>query len=205
MQATFDPKTGLFRAGDLAVSKALTEDLIATAYLRLKAEGQIETVYYENIPLLSQHLRLMTAPDSILLGAFADRSAKGKGVEFCGMAWVVNREEMGNGMSKAEVGFAFFRHIASPREKIELGKMMAQVLFDSFNVDVLIGTTPVDNKAARRYSKAIGFTLSGPIKNYISWEGALSDVIVSTLTKADWVAMQRMDPDIVQMAMEAVA
>ncbi len=193
MEALYDPETGLLRAGDLAVSTSLTEDLIATAYLRLKAEGLLPLIYYEGIPLLSEHLRRMAAPETICLGFFADRAKakrKAGGVEFCGMAWVLQRELMGNGMTKAEVGFAFMRHTAHPEEKVALGKMMTQAFFDAYNVDILIGTQPVENKLALKFAERLGFTLSGPIKNYISWEGALSDVYVSSLTKADWRARQ---------------
>ncbi len=187
MDLQYCPATGLYRSGGLGVSKHLTEELLATSYLRLKKEQTLETVFYERVPTLREYLD--TSANSICLGAF--RKVGTKQVDFAGLSWISHRQEMGNRMFKAEVGFAFFRHCASPTEKVELGKMMTQVLFDLFNIDVLIGTTPVDNKLALGYSTQVGFGVHGPIPNYISWEGALSDVMVSVLTKTEWQAKHK--------------
>ncbi len=194
MEARFDDTLGVYRHENLIASPDLTDDLLATAYLRFKADNLIQTIYYEGEPGINGWMRQMGNPETIRLGAFADRGKKGirgeKGVVFCGMAWVLNRQTLGNYMTKAEVGFGFFRHVATPREKVQLGKMMTQALFERFNIDVLIGTTPVDNRAAMEYSKSVGYGLHGPIPNYVTWEGALSDVAVSVLTKQEWQSRQ---------------
>lgn len=192
----FDAEKGIYRSGDLAVSTRLTENLIGRAYYKLEDDKILDTVYYERLPSISGHLKWLCAPESIVLGAFADRSKsklpnKPKGFEFCGMSWVVGREILGNEMTKAEVGFTFFRHTTTPAEKVALGKMMLEAFFSTYCIDVLIGTTPECNKLALEFSKALGFELNGPIKNYCSWEGYLEPVVVSTLTKADWKEHQR--------------
>ncbi len=193
---TFDADKGIYRSGDLAVSTRLNENLIGRAYYKLEDDQTLNTIYYERVPEIREHLKWLCAPEAIVLGAFADRSKsklpnKPKGFEFSGMAWVVGREVLGNGMSKAEVGFTFFRHAASPAEKVALGKMMLEAFFSVYCIDVLLGTTPVVNRLAVDYSKSLGFELNGPIKNYCSWEGCLEPVIVSSMTKADWKERQR--------------
>ncbi len=193
MQPTFDPATGLYRCGELAVAPGLTENLIGRAYYRLEDDGSLPTVYYEGVPSVGEHIRRMSGPTAILQGAFIDRTAERKVVDFCGLSWVLHREELGIGLAKAEVGFAFFRHCASPHQKLELARMMLDVLFGKYAIDILIGTTPVCNKLALRFSAALGFTLSGPIPDYISWEGALEGVMVSTLKKTTWAKIRKAD------------
>ncbi len=189
MEAVYDSATGLYRCGELAVSAGLTENLLGRAYFRLEDDKTLSTVYYENIPSVSKHIQWMSAPDAVIQGAFVE--TKAKAFDFCGLSWVINREQLGIGLAKAEVGFSFFRHSCHPSQKLRLGEMMLDGLFGRYAIDVLIGTTPVCNRLALRYSRALGFTLSGPIPDYVSWEGALEGVMVSTLTKTTWAAMRR--------------
>lgn len=184
MDCKYDAASGLYRYEALGVSKLLTQELLATSYLRMKGDQIIDTVYYERVPTLMEYMARCLKPESICLGAF--RNVSSKNAEFAGVSWIFDREEMGDHRVKGEVGFCFFRKCASPDEKVLLGRMMAQILFEIYNCDLLIGTTPVDNKLALSYSKQLGFTQHGPIPGYLSWEGGASDAVVSVLAKQDW-------------------
>ncbi len=192
MQPTFNPATGLYQCGNLAVSIRLSDDLLATAYLRFKQEGILETIYYERVPSLCEYLSQVMKPEHISIGCFVDRRGDGKFWDFMGVCWVFDRQELGNGQYKAETGFGFFKDAASSSlEKVQLAKLGIYATFSTFNIDVLFGTTPTENRAARRFARAVGFDMApAPIKNFISWEGALSDAWISSLTKKDWVARQ---------------
>ncbi len=211
--ATFDTSLGAYRAGKLAVTTELTEDLLAEAFLRLKKDKLAETVWYEGVPSVSNYLKNCTEPDCINLGGFVDRTGsadprKPQGFDFVGMAWVYHQQLMSNHMRKAEVGFAFFRHAATSRQKIQVGRIMTQALFERFNIDVIFGSTPDENQGALRYAKAVGFEISAQIPNAICWEGALSSVRISSLTKANWQKQTgRLDLDAfaADQAMEAAA
>ncbi len=192
MEPTFDPSTGLFRAGNLAMSIRLSDDLLATAYLRFKQEETLPTIYYERQPSICEYLQQVMQPEHISLGGFVDRRGDGKAWDFAGICWVFDRQELGNGLYKAETGFGFFKDVATSREKVELGKLAVALTFSAFNIDVLFGATPTENRAARRFARSVGFDMSpAPIKNFISWEGALSDAWISSLTKKDWMARTR--------------
>ncbi len=192
MEPTFNPATGLYQSGNLAMSIRLTDDLLATAYLRFKQEGILEAIYYERLPSICEYLSQVMQPEHISLGGFVDRDGNGKNWQFAGVCWVFDRQELGNHMYKAETGFGFFKEVATSREKVELGKLAVDLTFSAFNIDVLFGTTPTENRAARRFARAVGFEMSpAPVKNFISWEGALSDVWISSLTKKAWAARSR--------------
>lgn len=197
MLGSYDQTIGLYRDGDLGVSTQLTPDLLATAYLRLKAERQIETVYYQKVPTILEYLSGMTRPETICLGAFrkvGDNEKVKQTAEFAGMAWVYDTIELGDShMKRADVSFAFFRHCATPQEKVTCGQLMVEAFFSTFNIDVLVGTTPVDNKLALKYSQQVGFGLHGPIPSFLSWEAGLSSAVISVLTKTDWQATRKRD------------
>src|SRR5262245_16494362 len=118
MRAKFDESIGLYRqpetTGDLLVSTTLSDDLLAEAYLRFKNEKTLETIYYEGVPSIVDFLLRATKPETICLGAFIDRrearTRRSREFAFAGVAWVYDRQIMGNAMTKAEVGFGFFRH-----------------------------------------------------------------------------------------------
>ncbi len=186
MEVLFDQASGLFRYGNLAAAPGLTEDLLATAYLRLKSEGQLETIYYEGTPSLMQFMRTSLEPETISFGAFVDRTGDGKTLDFAGIAWCFDRHDMANHEAKAEVGFAFFRHCATPRQKVDLGKLMVDVLFGRYALNYLFGTTPVENKLALRYVRELGFKTQGIINNFVYWEGAVSAAQISCAARSEW-------------------
>ncbi len=202
MDVRYDQATGLYRSGKLGLSVGLTPDMLAGAYLRFKQEGRIETIYYERVPSIIEYLNMVTKPEHISLGCFVDQDGDGKNWQFAGICWVFDRQELGNGQYKAEVGFGFFEAGSTSRQKVELGRLAVHVTFNIFNIDVLFGTTPTENRAARRYTRAVGFDMMpAPLKNFISWEGALSDAWISTLSKTDWaernqVCLQKACPDL---------
>lgn len=202
MDIAFDQATGLYRHRHLAVSTGLTDELLAVSYLKMKEQRLIETFYFQGTPTLTEYLRRTTDPSCICLGAFVDRTGNAKDAQFVGFSCVFDREEMIPGVAKAETSFCFFRHCCSPSEKVALGKMMVEALFGTFNISVLVGSTPSPNKLALRYSHQVGFEISGEIKNFCMWEGALTGIHASTLTRRDWQARQKRESESSQSHIE---
>lgn len=196
MKLDYDETQGAYRFGALCVAPQLTDELLATAYLRLKRDKLLETIHHERVPSLTEFLKMHSSPGSIALGAFIDRAEAPNvrmkaGYDFCGLSWVFDREDIaGVNMSKASVGFAFFRHAAHPQEKIALGKMMIECFFERWNIDILFGLTPAPNRAALNYAEQVGFRISARIADFCSWEGALTEGVYSSLAKTDWLAAQ---------------
>jgi len=184
MEAVYDPATGLHRCGDLGMSVAMSDELLAMSYLRFRAEGSLESIYYEKVPTLTEFLQACAKPTCACLGGFVDNN-------LAGVCWAFNYQEMGH-LNKAELGFGFFDAVATSRQKVELGRLAIDVIFTNFRVDVLTGITPEPNRAARRFTRACGFEMqSEPVKNAIVWEGALASAYHSSLTRADWLARQK--------------
>ncbi len=190
MEVVFDPATGLHRCGELGMSVGMSDELLAMSYLRFKNERTLETIYYQKVPTLTEFLQACAKPDRACLGGFV-------GNALAGICWAFNHEEMGH-LAKCELGFGFFSDVATSRQKIELGRLAINVIFSNFRVDVLTGTTPSENRAARRFARACGFEMQkDPVKNFIVWEGALSDAYLSSLTKTGWQAKnQRLALDV---------
>jgi hypothetical protein len=106
-----------------------------------------------------------------------------------GMGWLNKVQQVGD-TTRAEVGFAFLPG-GSIFTKLEMGRRMIDWMFSEAHVDVLFGTTPVQNKPALAYAKRLGFSLHGPIPDFSAWRGQSTDVWVSKLSRKEWYDHRR--------------
>ena len=171
---------------EIFVASDIGEDLLATAYLRMKVEGIIETYYHVQVPPLSEFLSYHNGQDRgyHYLGAFL-RPTVGQPAEFIGMGWLWN--VMGKpGSRKGEVGMMFFRKWQVHRIPIKAMRLMLDYCFDVAKCDIVVGTTPIKNRAALVFDKRLGFTQLPPIPNFTMFQGEPCDAVISYLTAKQW-------------------
>lgn len=172
------------RSGDLVVTPYVTDETLAKAYLMMKAEGTLGTVFFQNVPTLSSFLADSLVGDKrITLGAF--RLHGEKEPELCGLGWVFDSVKMGD-FVKAECGMWFAAGQTVKTDNLTFGHMMLDMFFNHYSVDVIQGTTPEANKLALRFARKLGMALYGPVENFCVWGGELAAVWFSVLTKQEW-------------------
>ncbi len=71
------------------------------------------------------------------------------------------------------------------------GKMMLDLFFTDYDIDAILGTTPDGNKLALRYAQRVGMSLHGPIPNYATWKGELTDGWISHISKIQWAERRK--------------
>ena len=175
-----------FSRGQFSVSYELTEELLATAYLRYRAEDLLKIIFYEGEPSLTWFLDWSTRPTNHYLGGFM-RPGLDKDPLFVGMGWFCQETNLNEGeLIKSEVGMGFFRDYQRAGITVPVGRLMLDVAFERMGFDSLFGTTPVQNRAALAYARKLGFGLSGPIPDYTLWEGKPTGVMISHMTRAMW-------------------
>jgi len=180
--------SGIVRNGNLVVTPCVTDLLLARAYLNYQKEGTLPVIFYQREPTISDFIKAhMEVGTRITLGCFrVDEETKK--VEHCGLGWVSDAVRM-NSFTKAEIGIGMFR--CAGKDNLAFGKMMLQSFFSKYAIDVLFGTTPEPNRLALRYSRKLGFDLAGPIPDYCSWRGALTDGWISHMSKSQWLERNR--------------
>ena len=176
------------RSNNLLVTSCVTDSLLAQAYLTYQKEGTLPVIFYQREPTISDFIKAhMEVGTRITLGCF--RVDEGSETPtFAGLGWVSDAVRM-NGFTKAEIGIGMFR--CAGRDNLAFGKMMFSLFFDKYKIDCLFGTTPDCNKLALRYAQKLGMSLHGPIPNYCSWRGQLSDGWISHVSREQWIERNR--------------
>jgi RimJ/RimL family protein N-acetyltransferase len=161
------------------------EDLVATAYLRLKAEGLLPIVFYQGPISLAGFLDWYRNPTSKFLGCFARPDLDKSKLELCGLGWIQSISTVG-GVKRGETGMVFFRNWQSHGYPREWTRQMLDFSFGPLGMDYLYGTTPEENVVAVRFSRQMGFRQFGPIPGYCNWNGQPSGAIISAMSKEEW-------------------
>lgn len=153
----------------LLVTPLVSEEMLAVAFLRFKAEGLLDRIFSEQQASLSWFIKHYSRDEISMLACLKEDLAT-KQMSPCGLAWIVNRTSVGNPpvFYKAECGEAFFRH-TSPRETLEFGQMVVDWAFENCRILSLYGTTPEPNHVAVKYARRLGFNVHGPFPNYTAW------------------------------------
>ena len=171
------------------VSADLDEELLAVAYIRMKVEGLLPIVYHESIPPLSEFIAYHNKEKKHsyydhYLGAFA-RPTLDAPPELIGMGWLGGiRGPVGS--IKGEVGFVFFRKWQQVKVPLVATRLMIDYCFDVAGVDIVVGTTPVKNRAALIFDRRLGFTQLPAIPNFTTFQGEPCDAVISYMTKPAW-------------------
>lgn len=178
-------ENGGYRCGNLLVLPLQgpgADVFLAKAYLQFAAEKTLPSIFYERVRSLTEFLNWGLDKNNIFLGAFLGAPGDEAGTRFCGISWINKPVAMGGDKTKSEIGMGFFRHTPA----LPFGRLMLHWLFDHLDLDVLFGTTPVQNQLAIRYSKRLGFDVSTTLKDYTTWEGQLTAVTISRLSREMW-------------------
>lgn len=171
---------------ELFISTEIGEDLLAAAYLMMKHDGLLETVFYESVPPLWLFLSWATNPNSKFIGCFVRPTLDVDAVEMAGLGWLW---QMGGvpGAMKAETGMVFLKKWQHSGIPVELAEKMLDCSFGPLGRDVLYGVTPVRNRAALLFSRKLGFKQTEPLPKYGSWHGEPTDIVMSYLEKGTWL------------------
>jgi RimJ/RimL family protein N-acetyltransferase len=183
------PEPTILRLGDLCVTLAVSDVMLAKAYLKMLEEEAIDTVFFQGRPTLQDFLaEYLTQGRRVTLGCF--REIPGKEIEFCGLGWVYGSVTMGK-HKRAETGMWFSRRQTRKTDNLKFGQMCFSIFFDNYDIDALFGTTPEQNKLSIRYAQRLGMSLIGPIPDYCTWRGELTAGWISHISKAQWIERHR--------------
>lgn len=160
---------------------------LAKAYLQYSVEKMLPIIFHERVYSLTEFLTWGLSDGVVMLAAFRQYGPEESDYEFCGLSWVNRARDMGAGKKKSEIAMGFFRAQQVKNLNLRFGRLMLRWVFDNLDIDVLFGTTPVQNHAALRYSKQIGFSLHGPIPSYTTWKGELTSVWVSMMSREQFL------------------
>ena len=168
----------------LVVAPYPTQDILATAYLRFKAEGLLPLFFHEDeTPLdLYQFLTWCMEAAGYMMGAYQQQ---GDQLICTGIGKVGKPHSMGGGYQKAEVAMMFFREFQVRDLTMPTCQMMIEMVFDRTNLDVLFGTTAERNRAALRFMKAIGFEYA-KVGCFTTWQGQMCATYASWMSEEKW-------------------
>lgn len=180
----------------LLVTPLVSEEMLAVAFLRFKAEGLLDRIFSEQQASLSWFIKHYMR-DEISMLACLKEDYSTKQMTPCGLAWIVNKTCVGSTAApvfyKAECGEAFFRH-TSPRETLEFGQMVVDWAFENCGILSLYGTTPEPNVVAVKYARRLGFDVRGPFPDYTAWvdektgQRGPCGAFISVMSKQQWEA-----------------
>lgn len=161
------------------------QDLLGQIYFRMKAEGLLEVMFYEEIPNLLRFMQLMLQEGSVVLALFQIKGTDSYAPELIGFGGISNPMQIGGGYCKAEMYCLFFEKYQRRSITFPVAQMMMAWIYERTSVDVMFGTTPAPNIAMVRFAKALGFKMS-KIDNFTTWKGEPCAVWISCLTDQEF-------------------
>jgi len=184
MQPTYREDAFGLWDGQLVVTEKVSDEVLATAYMRFKQEGLLEYIFYEHVPTLTWFMNWFTWPTVDVLACL--KKEEDGSMKLAGLTWLNSRIKIGS-WTKAEVGHAYFREFQNGRDTIRWSRLSISYVFNFLAVDALFGVTPEPNKSAVRASRKIGFEVTGPVfYGYTTWKGDPCRVYISSVDKATW-------------------
>lgn len=173
--------------GKFVVIPSKDQDLLATTYLRMKADGLLEVMFYEEVPDLCRYMSIMMAEGEVFLALFKIECTGS--YTLIGFGGISKPASMGNGFLKSEMYCLFFKEYQRRNISFPVAQMMMAWIYERTNVDTMVGTTPAPNIAMVRFAKALGFKMS-KIENFTTWKGEPCAVWISCLTDEEWTRMK---------------
>ncbi len=181
---------GVYRSGDLVMIPGAVERIIAHLYYQLESDGRLEILFHEAAkPTLRWFLEQYMSPErSTLLCYRTCPDGEYEGHRPLGMTWVNKAWKIGENFRKVEVGMGFVRGVPVD-DTVELGRMTLSWCFGNLPVDAVVGATPSPNRAAVIYGQRLGFVQAGPVEGWTCWKGKLCSVVMQSMTRARWLAI----------------
>ena len=169
---------------DLFVTTGLSDELLATIYHILEADGMMQRVLYEGGGGIQWWLKFHRKPGNVNYGCFVRRSDGT--VELAGMGWIDSVSKLGSGHLKAEVGMAFQRKFQKFDITSDFATRMLDMAFSQANLSVAYGITAEPNRAAVIFARRMGFTELCRAPMYCSWQQEPCNGVVLCMTKTAW-------------------
>lgn len=159
------------------------QDLLATCYLRMKAEGLLDIMFYEEVPNFLRYMQIMLEEGSVFLPLFQIECTGA--YTLIGFGGVSKTVRMGGGYNKAEMYCLFFKEFQRRPISFPAAQTLMAWVYERTEIDVMFGTTPAPNIAMVRFAKALGFKMS-KIDNFTTWKGEPCAVWISCMTDQEW-------------------
>jgi RimJ/RimL family protein N-acetyltransferase len=153
------------------------EDTLVGIYNRLKEEDLYKVVFHGNPTMdLSQFISFFSSPN-VALSFFC---VIVDGVEYpAGMCWLTDILTADGTIKTANGNFVFFKEYQKPSYTNEFGKIALDFWLNRLKLNVVVGMTPSDNRAALLYIKRLGFKEVGRIPNYAVLFGYVCDGVIT--------------------------
>lgn len=181
----------VYQLGILYVTPYPTESLLASAYLKMEAQGLLDVCLHEGVKSISWWLGEFAQKNAILACwvKTRDTGSIDKDLDLAGLAWFNNRWKIGeSGKTKAEAGYVFFKEHQTPKKTLPLAAMCLEWAFSHLGVDLVLGMTPEKNKLACYFLRWLGMKASGPLENFTTYPagGEVCGAYISTMTGDRW-------------------
>lgn len=181
----------VLRYRNLIVTTSVTDQMLARAYFQMQSDGTLPVVYYDEVPTLLEFMNghLGQGCGRIVLGCFRENGTLTP--DFCGFGWSMNSMVVGD-KRKSDCGFCFFKG-QKGSDSVDFGRMMLDVFFRSFDIDILFGMTPEDNKLATRFIQKVGISVHGPVPDFATWQGKPTGAWISHIRKESFLERGYLD------------
>jgi RimJ/RimL family protein N-acetyltransferase len=168
----------------IVVMPCKSDEILASIYIRLKAEGLLPILFYQKIPSLLDFLAMYLRPEMFSLSAWI---RTGDEMRLMGIGSLDIPQPIGGGLKKGEVSETFFREFQRREYTLVACQLILQWGFEKTGVFQFHGCTPVRNRAAVRFLKGLGFgSMKEELPNFVSFNGEPCGVILSWLDKNRW-------------------
>jgi RimJ/RimL family protein N-acetyltransferase len=171
--------------GDLCCTERVSDELLAGSYLRYKAEGLLDKIFYEGTPSLTWFMTHFAESGKVEVLAVL-RENEDKKLEHLGLGWLNSRTSPGGVFDKMEVGFGFFRDYHQPELTTRATRLMIEYAFRALGISAMYAVTPAPNRAALIAERRIGFEMFGPIPHWTIWDREPCSVYMLAMTKDRW-------------------
>jgi hypothetical protein len=167
------------------------EMILADAFMRLYHEGQVPIVWHARPGLtMSDFLEQTKAKDSIFYICLVESIETGQ-IESAGLGWATDIVELVPGSYRCSSGMVFLKKYQDRKFSMEFCEMMIDDGFDTCGMAVQYGYSPVPNRAACLFHRAMQFDILAIAPDYSTWDGKPCDVQMSVITKERWALRDR--------------
>jgi RimJ/RimL family protein N-acetyltransferase len=173
----YDPRVGVYK-----------EDALIDVYKRLKQEDLWDIVFHEDSGVTMLKFMNFFSDGRSLLQVLAISDGKNI-VDIVGMAWISDITTCGGILTRGVGSFLFFKDYQKPHFTDLLGEMIIEYWFTQLGLDVVVGVTPLPNRAALIYAKRTGFKEVGRLPHYTTFKGEVVTGVVTSMTKQEYLEL----------------
>jgi hypothetical protein len=169
----------------LHIIRSPSENMLADIYLRLNHEGQLAITWHVKVPTLSEFLADAKRTDQIYYVCLAEL-IETREVTIAGIGWFTDVVQLTPGRFRGSSGMVFLQQFQTRKFTMEFCEMMIDDGFMNCSIDVQYGYSPVPNRPACMFHRAMGFEVLAVAPSYSTWEGKPCDIQISVMTRERW-------------------